>query len=183
VLTAQLKTAEGKGSSRRLITALMEADPIELVEEGERILFQDNERRLMAGLDVHESPMVATLREQGIGGEWRTIRGRPVLIEPDDNPPAGPPLLPRGRASRWIQLARVRVVDVFQPPNIWVASLGWPDFLSGGLSIPDLHSRGAGRLPIRDQTSRASDTAVRLWKAAIRDWVNDTIRRARGGPT
>lgn len=161
---------------RRRIDALQAAvaDPRELMEEGERILLEDNERRLLAGLDIHDAPMVATLREQGIGGQWRTIRGKPVLIERDEHPPAGPPLIPHNRSSRWIALARTG--HEHRPPHDWAAYLGWPGFTSDdGTEIPRYHRLGEGRLPIRDQSSRVSPTAAGRWAQAVRDWF-DAIR-------
>jgi hypothetical protein len=172
----EIKTS-GAGSFVRRVRSLREAvaDPKELMEEGERILFEDNERRLLDGLDVFDQPMPATLREQGIGGRWVTIKGRPVLVEPDPNPPAGKPLIPHTRASRWITLAQTG--HEHRPPNEWAAYLGWPGFTSDdGTEIPKYHREGKGRLPRRDQSSQTSPTANRRWQQAFRDWI-DSIRR------
>jgi hypothetical protein len=178
VITLEVRTQSG-GAFRKRIQAWQQAaaDPRPLLEEGERILLEDNERRLHAGLDVDDKPMVPTLRERGIGGEWRTIGGHPVLVKADTNPPAGPPLIPHKAASRWLRLARTG--HEHRPPDGWVVYLGWPGFTDDrGVEIPSYHRTGGKRLPRRDQSSHPSPTAVKRWRQAFVDWV-DWVRSRR----
>jgi hypothetical protein len=170
-ITVEIQT-KGGGNFRRRIQQWQAAvaDPVPLMEEGERILIEDNERRAIAGLDCNDDKMPATLRERGIGGQWRTIKGKPVLVEPDENPPSGPPLLPHNQASRLIVLARTG--HEHRPPSEWAAYIGWPGFTSDeGVEILSYHRKGEGRLPKRDVTSHPSPTALKRWQQAFRDWL------------
>jgi hypothetical protein len=171
-ITVEIQT-RGGGNFRRRIQQWQAAvaDPVPLMEEGGRILLEDLERRAFAGLDVDDKKMPPTLRERGIGGEWRTIRGHPVLVEVDPNPPAGPPLIPHNAASRLLRLARTG--HEHRPPNMWAAYLGWPGFTSdSGVEVLAYHRTGGKRLPRRDQSSHPSPTALKRWQQAFRDWLN-----------
>jgi hypothetical protein len=182
MITATMTQASGGRTSRKMIDTYQGADPLELIEEWKRILWADNERRLDAGLDVNEQPMKPTLRERGIGGQWRTIRGHRVLVEVDPNPPAGNPLTPYGRSSRMYRLAEtrheVRHVGSYVE---YAAQLGWPDFVTtGGDWVPGFHSHPGPKAPYprRDQTTHPSPTAVRLAGEALHDWLQEIARRA-----
>jgi hypothetical protein len=178
-LTARLEGDRGRRAQKK-VRAYQDLDPMELVEHGKLILSEDNEWRASAGLDVHEQPMPVTLREQGIGGKWVTIKGRRILIEPDPNPPAGKPLDPHGHASRIVTLAETRH-EVRRNGTFveYAAQLGWPDFTNAnGDWILGFHSHPDAKAPYpkRDMTSRASDTAVKLWREACQKWIQEATR-------
>lgn len=109
------------------------ADPdlSELCVELGDVIADDNRRGVLAGLDRDGSPMPATLRQlRGAGDQ-------------------GPPLAPRGDASRVI--ANLRTGWERQGPGEWVAWGEWLNVLSDrGVSFLPFHFRGEGRLPTRD---------------------------------
>jgi hypothetical protein len=160
---------------------LANPDPRPLLEEWERILYQGVERRAKSGLDCNDRPMPPTLREQGIGGEWRTItRGGktfPVLIKPSDTLPNGPPLQPNDATSR---ILRTRQVKHDTIGGRWVAQLSWTGFdASNGRSVLGMHaSPDAGaRYPRRDVISKVADKDVALARKALVIWFKGELRK------
>jgi hypothetical protein len=160
---------------------LANPDPRPLLEEWERILYEGVERRAKAGLDCNDRPMPPTLRERGIGGEWRTItRGGktfPVLIKPSDTLPNGPPLQPNDATSR---ILRTRQVKHDTIGGRWVAQLSWTGFdASNGRSVLGMHaSPDAGaRYPRRDVISKVADKDVALARKALVIWFKGELRK------
>lgn len=175
MIDGELRSDRNGLAAAAIVRAWMAMDPQELAEEGTRILYEDHVERARAGLDVRERPMPETLRERGIGGKWRTINGRPVLVERDENPPAGPPLLPHGEASRFITLAEVRVdVRTEGEFSVYASQLGWPDFVSeSGDWIPGFHARPepGAHYPRRDMVTEVTEAAAERWGEAYHDWM------------
>ena len=183
MIRGELKTDPDR-KSRKKIDAYKSLDPMELIQVWKGILYEDNIRRAMAGLDVNERPMPPTMRERGIGGQWRTItkNGRKIriLVEVDPNPPAGPPLLPWGKSSRLITLAETRH-EIRKVGTLveYAAQLGWPDFTAeGGDWVLGFHTNPGPEAPYprRDMTSRVSDKAVALAQEALDDWLQEARR-------
>jgi hypothetical protein len=194
MIHAEFKAVNDK-KAKRMADAYLQLDPMELIEKWKAILYEDNVRRALTGLDVNEQSMPTTLRERGIGGEWRTITKngirRRVLVKVDENPPAGPPLLPYNKSSRLITLAETRhEIRKVGTAVEYAAQLGWPDFTTeSGDWVLGYHTQNTpvqvaytnlvvlgSPLPRRDMTSRVSDKAATLAREALQDWLQEAKR-------
>lgn len=129
------------------------------------VIFEDNRRGVMAGLDKDGRPMTPTIRERTPQGHWVTRvlpDGRKTHYyqagsSPSPDAPAGvsegsgPPLAPRGERSRVI--TNLETGWGKPGPGLWVVYGGWEGLTSGGDAEVDFltfHFEGQGRLPTRD---------------------------------
>lgn len=146
------------------------ADAMPIIEplmiRWETILKEDNERGLLAGLDADDQPMPKTQRE--LSPSLSRRKG------------AGPPLVPRGRQSRAIALART----AHGHDGVgFRAYLGWDGFLAegNGRGVLGMHANPIGaRYPKRDVIARPRPTAVRLAREALREWGRTLLRDING---
>lgn len=153
----------------RRVAALSRADIEPLLQEGGRILIEDNARGLLAGEDAHGAPMPATQRELGIGSSRREG--------------SGPPLAPKRRQSRAIAwFARGGGAPRYgQDGTGYFVDAGWDSFTApNGRDILSMHAYPAAgaRYPRRDVISRPRPTAVARFREAVRVWAQNLIRRS-----
>jgi hypothetical protein len=161
---------------------LAKPDPRPLLEEWERILYQGVERRAKAGLDCYERPMKTTLREQGIGGQWRTLtsaKGKRyiVLMEQAESLPNGPPLQPNAQTSRILERRQTKHETI---GGRWVAMLSWNSFdASNGRSVLGMHANPDDDAPYprRDVISKVADKDVALARKALVVWIKGELRK------
>lgn len=99
----------------------------------ESIAWKDNEEGLLAGTDK-DGHALAPLSP-------RTLANK--------NRGSGGPLVPRGRASRFI--ANYRVASIKKGPGAWLLIGTWVNILSKKkVPFAEFHFSGTNRLPIRD---------------------------------
>lgn len=145
------------------------ADPdlSDLCEILRDVIFEDNKRGVLAGLDKDGMPMAPTVRESTPEGHWVRYRlpdGKPARYfqagsSPTPGAPpwvsegSGPPLAPRREQSRVI--ANLATTYARNGPSNWVVTGTWEDVVSTprsgpGVSFLPFHFEGQGRLPTRD---------------------------------
>lgn len=151
------------GVAKKRLAKLKNLDPTPLLAETERILFEDNRRRALAGLDRNNRPLRITRRERS-----------PTLAH---RLGTGPPLAPNRGQSRIVRLARTRSwVD----SGGWHAQLGWNSFDSRrGEPILPLHAEGIpsrSGVVVRDVLG-PTPTARRLARAALHAWIRTILAR------
>lgn len=138
-----------------------------LLEEGGRILIEDNERGLLAGLDANDQPMPPTKRQMD-GGKSKRLG-------------AGPPLVPNRKASRailWFGKGG-GAVRYGQDATGYFVDAGWDSFTaSNGRDVLSMHANPVNApYPRRDVISHPRPTAVRRFRAAVNVWARNLLRR------
>lgn len=153
-------------------------DFTELMQEGARILQEDNRDGLLAGLDCDGNPMPETWRERNPEGFWFTRGvgpGRKVIrVGGGQELGFGPPLVPRGGQSRAI--ANTRVGWTTAAP--WHSFLSWTGFdTADGRSILGLHAvpPAGAPYPRRDVIGRPRPTAIARFRKALELFVRSVL--------
>lgn len=160
----KITNADGLARIRLHLRRAAALDCTELMEEGARILREDNERRALAGLDCEDRPMPPTRRE--MDPDLSRRRG------------SGPPLAPNRIASRVIRLVQV----TWTTAAPWASLLRWAGFdANNGRPVLGMHANpgGGARYPRRDVISRPTPTAVKRFRQAARDFVRAKLRYNR----
>jgi hypothetical protein len=125
---------EGYDALRASMARLAHPDPTPLLRQLEEVIFRDNERGVLAGLDRNGQRMPVTKRQ----------------LDPNLSAKLGdgPPLAPKRTDSRVI---KDLVTGFFQDGGDWVVFGAWENVLSkSGVPFLPFHFRGEGRLPVRD---------------------------------
>lgn len=172
-------------------------DPVPLQAATIRIMEEDNRRGLLAGLDKDGIPLErvkyrpkgapkrTTARQRNnadarkkagsFGGVGPMAAGlHNNLTSAEYRRLAGPPLIPRGKSSRFITNYRLTMFED-APLRFGVIGL-WDQIVnSAGEKFAHFHFDGKGRLPKRDIRGVRPDGRAKLRKAFIA-WAADQIR-------
>lgn len=130
-----------------------------IMPELEKLVWNDNAEGLLRGTDKDGHPLA------------------PLSPRTLANPKRGPggPLVPRGRASRFIDHYRV---SSFQQGSgsSWTIIGAWMDIVSSkGVPFAPFHFQGSGRLPQRDLRGVRPEGQTKL-RRALSDWLLGRLR-------
>ena len=152
---------DGFDDLSRKLGQLAEPDPETvrpLMERWEQIIYDDNRRGLLAGLDKDGQPLIPLQSKRK--GKYKGAQG--------------PVLSPFSEHSRAI--ANLVTAHLQDAQGRYVAFGAWDDANNdGGPNYADLiawHAVGAGNLPIRDVIGIRPD-GVREAETALEDWIDN----------
>lgn len=158
---------EGLVKIRKHLERAAKLDYTPLMEEGARILQQDNIRRSLAGLDCNDQSMPSTQRERDPKQTQLGAKG------------TGKPLDPNREQSRIVANVRVSWTQNHAAP--WYSTLAWMGFDSKrGEPILAFHAHTRGHdwpYPKRDVISHPTPTATKKFRAALRAFVRSELRK------
>lgn len=153
----------GFDSVQAILEQLIHFDPTPILPSLEGVIYRDNRRGVLAGLDRDGVPMTPTVRESTAEGHWVTFsrpdgslghyyqagRSPTPGAPPGVSEGPGKPLAPRDERSRVI--ANLVTAWYQDGPTRWVVFGAWEDVVSkDGVPFLPFHFRGEGKLPTRD---------------------------------